>query len=63
MNIQELENIVEQVIIENPRIVGIQHIGAKQTKINYIAGQVMRRTENTVNLNITKHIIQEKLRL
>lgn len=60
----QLEEIVRQVIEENPGTVEIATSGDKKAKkaFGYLMGQVMKKTGGTANPKVASGILQDKLR-
>jgi len=56
----EIENIIEQVIVENPKPVQEYREGRKKA-IGFLVGQVMKLTKGKANPRLANKILQEKL--
>jgi len=56
----EIENIIEQVIAENPKPVQEYQEGRKKA-IGFLVGQVMKLTKGKANPRLANEILQEKL--
>lgn len=57
----ELEKIIDQIIVDNPKQVE-QYKSGKETLIQYFIGQVMKQTKGQADPNTTKDILINKLK-
>jgi aspartyl-tRNA(Asn)/glutamyl-tRNA(Gln) amidotransferase subunit B len=59
----ELETIVDQVLVENPKAVADAASGGKKSKKahGFLLGQVMQKTEGRANPKIVSEILTKKL--
>jgi len=55
-----LDEMVDQVIIENPNVVADHHRGIKPA-IQYLVGQVMRTSKGCADSKMTLDILKKKL--
>lgn len=57
----ELNNLVEQVLVENPQAVADYKAGKKQA-VGFLVGQVMKLTQGKANPQVVVRLLEEKLK-